>query len=465
MLGKLIVRSVVRSSTTWIALFISSIALSVVLSLNIGLVAAGAAAEGKAQQAFIAMGGVALGFTALTGFASFVLVVGICIRLQQRHVALWQLVGVMPKAAFSILLLEVLLVSVLSAVIGALVAIAVWPVYAAFVASSGLPQSDVLTTPLPLIALVIGVSLTATVSVVTGIRSALKVVQSNIVQAFSSSAAFPHEETKSRVRRIIAALTGALLILGVLSLYVTLSRAPEPDSAQSVGNFLTSYPGMGLLLCFVFAMLGGAVIPPVVSLLRLIPMNSNAWFLATREASARPRLTRSLVMPVSLAAAAVGVMTMWVGKLTAVFTQGYGAGDSVSAPPEQMALLLGGPIVVACVSAAAVVFATYNQRSEDNALLLVSGATPPMMYSKAITESVVYGITALVCACIIVAVNEVAMVFALKSGPVPVASFTAPGWQPVAVIVLGIVLVLIMLLVIAARGARKNSVSIVIGSK
>lgn len=234
MLGKLIVRSVVRSSTTWIALFISSIALSVVLSLNIGLVAAGAAAEGKAQQAFIAMGGVALGFTALTGFASFVLVVGICIRLQQRHVALWQIVGVMPKAAFSILLLEVLLVSALSAVIGALVAIAVWPAYAAFVASSGLPQSDVLTTPLPLIALVIGVSLTAAVSVVTGIRSALKVVQSNLVHAFSSSAAFPHGETKSRVRRIITALAGVTLILGVLSLYVALSRAPEPDSAHSL---------------------------------------------------------------------------------------------------------------------------------------------------------------------------------------------------------------------------------------
>ncbi|UWH01847.1 hypothetical protein K1I36_08865 [Corynebacterium silvaticum] len=100
-----------------------------------GLLQLGWQPDGKAQQAFIAMGGVALGFTALTGFASFVLVVGICIRLQQRHVALWQIVGVMPKAAFSILLLEVLLVSALSAVIGALVAIAVWPAYAAFVAS------------------------------------------------------------------------------------------------------------------------------------------------------------------------------------------------------------------------------------------------------------------------------------------------------------------------------------------
>ncbi|UWG99803.1 hypothetical protein [Corynebacterium silvaticum] len=67
----------------------------------------------------------------------------------------------------------------------------------------------------------------------------LKVVQSNLVHAFSSSAGFPHGETKSRVRRIIAALEGVILILGVLSLYVALSRAPEPDSAQSVGNFLT----------------------------------------------------------------------------------------------------------------------------------------------------------------------------------------------------------------------------------
>lgn len=82
---KIALNSVLKGAASWAALMVTSVVLSVVLTLNIALIVAGIAAEGggDAQQAYVAVGGVALGFSLLTGLASFILVVGICVRLQR----------------------------------------------------------------------------------------------------------------------------------------------------------------------------------------------------------------------------------------------------------------------------------------------------------------------------------------------------------------------------------------------
>ncbi len=87
MLAKLVFNSVARSVSTWLALIISAIVMSVILTLNIGLVIAGTKCETEeAQNAFVAMGSGALMFTVLTGFMSLVLVVKICVGLQRKQV-------------------------------------------------------------------------------------------------------------------------------------------------------------------------------------------------------------------------------------------------------------------------------------------------------------------------------------------------------------------------------------------
>lgn len=167
----------------------------------------------------------------------------------------------------------------------------------------------------------------------------------------------------------------------------------------------------------------------------------------------------------SLAAAAVGVMIGWVGKVKDVLMAESGSANSVSAPHEQMILLLGGPVIVACVAAAAIVFATAPNRQEDNALLMASGATHVTVYIKAIIEALVYGVVALACAYLIVIVNEIAMVTALSKGPIPSASLSWPGWASAGVVVFGIVLTAIMLLVITMSGLRKQTITTILGGK
>ncbi|MDU4680627.1 MAG: FtsX-like permease family protein, partial [Cutibacterium avidum] len=262
---KIAVNSVIRGASSWLSLIVASVVLMVVVTLSIGLIVAGVAAGGDAQQAYASMGGVALGFTVLTGFASFRLVVGTCVRLQRRDVALWQIVGVLPRTARLILIVEILLVTALSALLGALVSEAVWPWYAGFVATSGLPRSDVLTHPIPVVAMITGVATTAVVSLMSGLGSARQIARADVVTAVR-----PSETTQSSPRhsRVLFVVVTVLLIAGTVTLYFTIGHVSPVTDADDLVGVLSAYPGMGLLVCLVFAMICGPVVRGLVALIR-----------------------------------------------------------------------------------------------------------------------------------------------------------------------------------------------------
>ena len=158
-------------------------------------------------------------------------------------------------------------------------------------------------------------------------------------------------------------------------------------------------------------------------------------------------------------------MTSWIHLVTTVMAARAPGSGSVSAPPRQMALLLGGPVIVACVCASAIVLATSSHRREDNALLLVSGSTPGLVRAKTVLEALVYAAVCLVCSYTIVTVNDLAMAAALSAGPVPDVRATPPGWSACAVVGFGFTLTLILLLVVTRSGMRKDPITIVMGGR
>lgn len=463
MIFKIASNSVRKGLSSWVALLVASAALSVVLTLNIALIVAGTAVSGEAQQAYVSMGGVALAFTVFTGLASFILVVDVCTRLQRREVALWQIAGLLPHTAFMILMVEIVLVSALSAVTGVVAATALWPTYAQFVGRSGLPYSSVLDQGIPELAVVIGVAVTVTVSLLAGVRSSRKVARGDLIAGAKSSSAFS-DGTGSAVGAVLKTLIGVALLIGAVAIYAAIGRRPPIENPRDVGDFVTVYPGMGLLLCLVFAFLGPYVIRLLTVILRGVP-GRLPYFLAVREACARPALTKALVLPISLAAAAVGIMSSWISKLKDILQVASGSSSSVSAPPEQMALLLAGPIIVACVAASSIVFATAVSRVQDNALLFVSGSSQNFAFAKGTVEAVVYSVVSLISAYIIVIVNEIAMTRVFASGPIPYVRASPPGIAAAGVVLFGGVLTLSMLLTVTSVGMRKESISIVLGSK
>lgn len=463
MILKIALNSVRKGMASWIALLVSSATLSVVLTLNIALIVAGTAVSGEAQQAYISMGGVALSFSVLTGLASFSLVVDTCVRLQRREVALWQIVGVLPRTALAILILEIVLVTAASAAVGAIIAIAIWPAYASFIGRSGLPYSEILEHSIPTPAITIGVAITVVVSVLAGINSSRKIVRGNLITGAKFSSAFEKKRSSAK-GNILKTTLGVALLIGIIAIYSAIGNRPQITNPRELGDFITVYPGMGILLCLAFVFLGPYLIRTLIALARLLP-GEVSYFLAAREASARPALTKALIMPITLVAAAVGVMASWVSKLKDVLETVNGSSSSVSAPPEQMALLLSGPIIAACVAAASIVFATASNREQDNALLIVSGSTQSAAYLKSIVETIVYAFVSLSCSYFIVMANELAMVAAFSSGPIPSAQISMPGWSATGVIAFGMTLTLLMLLTVTFTGFRKESITIVLGSK
>ncbi|WCC80508.1 ABC transporter permease [Cutibacterium equinum] len=456
---KIAINSVIKGVGSWLALIITSVVLMVVLTMSIGLIVAGASVQGEAQEAYTSMGGVALGFTVLTGLVSFRLVVSTCVGLQRQDVALWQIAGVLPRAALTIMITEIFLVTIVSALLGGLVSMALWPGYAHFVADSGLPPSDVLADPLPLVALIIAMATTSAVSLLAGIRSAKKVIKEDLVSASQSQT----PPSTSVGAKIVTAVTAIVLVAGTVTLYLVIGNADRISDPKQLGDILSSYPGMGLLGCLVFAVISGPLVRALTAVLRAIPLGTSG-FLSTREASARPALTRALVVPITLAAAAVGIMSSWIHELTWVTTTLAPGSGSVSAQPRQLFLLLGGPVIVACVCAAAIVFATATHRRRDNALLTVSGATTRDVIVKVVLEAAEYAVICLLCSYTIVMVNDVAMATALSAGPVGSVPVLTPGWSSAAVVAFGVILTVTMLLIITAAGMRKEPVGVILGA-
>lgn len=462
LLLRLVVRSVTVDVASWLALIVTSVMFAVVLTLDIGLVVAGADTSGEAQQAFIAFGGVALGFSVLVGLLSLTMVIRVCLGLQRRSVGLWQLAGVLPRTVFAVLLGEVLLVGLLSALLGALVAGLAWLPFTHLISSSGLPSSNVLVRPLPPPALWIGAGSTGIICILGGMLSARRIAHGNVLEDVRGGDQLSKQPT-SLTWRITRAVLSIALIAGTMALYIVISHERLLVSRRAVGDFMTVYAGMGMLVCLVIACCANPLIRGILALIGwgAEPFDT-PWFLAVREASAHLDITYGLVMPIGVAGGAVGVMMAWIGKLGAVLS---GSGESVSAPPEQMALLFGGAVIIGCVAASSVVFATMRSRGRDAAVLIAGGGTTGMIRIKAACETIIYLTLSLIIAYTIVWINELAMDHALTSGPVPSVPFTLPGWQAAGIVLFGMLIVTAMISAVTERITHRQIVPVILNGR
>ena len=348
MLFKLILKT---NLVTWLALIMSNTVLAVVMSLNIGLIVAGVRSTGETQEAYISLGSTALLLVVATSLVSLTLVTNFTLRLQHPVVARWQLVGMLPGQAARILRAQVLVVSTLTGVIGAAFAWLLWYPYAHTVATSGLPTSPALDQPIPAPALVIAIVSVAGMSLLTGLMGARRAMRAELVDGASISGAF----RRTRVG-IVRKLLCVVASLGVGALYYAIAQVEPLQNIDEMGGMLGAYVGVGVLLSVVVALWGPYILRVLVAMLRVLPITATPWFLAVREAQARPTLTGTLIMPIAIAASTTGMAGMSISKLRQVLVSMRGSDTEVLSAPLSISLLLvGGTIVVACASAASVV--------------------------------------------------------------------------------------------------------------
>lgn len=452
----LAVRDLVTGRRAWVALVVSVLGMGVVFALLLGLVIVGAGTSGEAQDAFAAVGGVALGFSVLTGVVNLSQVARVSVFLRRRPMAQWQVAGVLPRQAFAVVWAQVILVCVLGGVVAAMLAPVMWVPFSEFVRGAGLPSAPGLSGPIPITATAWAAATSVLVGSIGGLRAARLSARPDVLSALQGV-----QEPSGRRQQWATLLRGmavVLLCVGVGALYWAISRVPV-RTEDELGDFLTVYPGMGMLLLVVIALAAGPLVTGLTrTVARLVPVRDATLggYLASRQAASRVDHTRGLVMPVALATAVIGVVLSWTVTLGRTLQQS--GGGEVRAPAAQLALLLGGPVAIAVFSSVSVSYATLDTRIRDAALLTAMGTRPVTLYRQVVAEAWLYSLMSAIIGYGVIVVNDRVIHVALAHGPVPdIATGTIP-WEPLLATACAFVLHCVILLSISGYAIRQDPV-------
>jgi putative ABC transport system permease protein len=457
----LVVRDLVHGYRAWIALLVSVCGMGMVFALSLALLLVGAEATGEAQQAYIAVAGVALAFAVLTGVVSLAQVARVSVALRRRAVALWHVAGILPRQALLMTLAQVVATGLVGALLAMVLAPMAWTPFAAFVRSTDLPEAPGLSASIPAGATLWAVITSMSVGVLGGIPGARTAARQGVLDGLDH-ARVAGARRGGGARTVIRIVVVALLTAGVAALYWVISTVPALVT-DDLGDFLAVYPGMGLLVLTVAAVCGGWCISAMSRVSEwFTPLGRTplAEYLATRQAASRPDHTRGLVMPVVLSTAVTGIVVAWTDKLGEILG-GAGAGGGVRAPGDQLALLIGGAIAIAIIASSSVSYASADVRVRDAALMSAMGTRPGSLYGQAVAEAALYAVMAATLAYAAIGLNEWAMTTALAHGPVPTASLNPLPVEPLLLVAAAFVLNAANLLVLSGHAVSKEPVSVI----
>ncbi|VTR75923.1 hypothetical protein [Cellulomonas hominis] len=460
-LATLAARDLVHGYRAWLALLVSVCGMGVVFALSLALLLVGARASGEAQDAYVAVAGVALVFSVLTGVVSLAHVARVSLALRRRAVALWHVAGILPGEAFLMTLAQVIAVCLGGGLLAVVLAPAAWTPFATFVSSTGLPEAPGLSGSMPARATFWAVVSSMSVGALGGVPGVRAAARQGVLDGLDHTrvtAARRGGGTRTAVRAVLVVLVSA----GTVALYWAISTV-RALATDELGDFLTVYPGMGLLVLMVTALSGGwciSVMSRVAAWSTPLGRAPLAGYLATRAASGRLDHTRGLVVPVALSTAVTGIVLAWTGKLATILGGGDGSG-AVRAPGDQLVLLIGGAVAIAIIASSSVSYASVDVRVKDVALMSAMGTRPAVLYGQAVAEAALYAVMAASLAYAAIGLNEWAMSTALAHGPVPTAPLEPLPREPLLLVAVAFVLNATNLLSLTGHAVSRDPVSVI----
>jgi putative ABC transport system permease protein len=423
----------------WIAVAGVATASGICLHLITAFMAAGASAPSRAtREAYSSIGGTVACLVAASACIALGITAALCVRLQRRNVARWQLAGLLPHQAGRVVRVELGLVTLAGAGIGIALAYGLWPAFGRLALKSLTPNTPGLHQAPSPSAITTTLAITLGVALIAGGRAAAQARQVEPIQAIQADELPGPRFGTGRVWvcAILAGTTAAALAgIGLIPAQRTLDT-----TAQAAAM---AYAGTAILLVGLIAAAGPGLVGPVLTTwTALIPARwSLAWQLARASAKAHLNYSSAVVTPLVVAGGAVGGTYGWVAQARdtarALGQPFKGSGT----PLAQMVMIFGGPVLIAAVATAAVVFATSADRVRDTALLEVAGDTGGRIIGQALCECLIYAVTAALLIEAALGVNSLALSWALDAGPVPGASLVPPPLQPLGVVAGGLALI------------------------
>ncbi|MEJ4113137.1 ABC transporter permease [Corynebacterium kroppenstedtii] len=443
-----------------ISVSVLTLVASWLLTLSLGMTIVGArASETDAGEQFSSLGGMQIALTCMSVLMCLPSVVKVAIRRDARRIALWQVVGASPRGARARYIGIATFSAVAGAAAGGLIAFVTWPTFGAAVKRTGLLTLPGFSEPLTVWAWIFGPASACVVLLVSLLMGTRQLKKIEPVEAVMD---LPE---RAPSRGIVRLIFSVLIISGIAAGYVAIGATSPPDNMETLGGLLSAYWGTALGLLVAYGVSDRVVITPIVRVVgAIIPLNAlDSWVLAKTSARRRSTLSTSVITPLVVAASSVGCIFGMVNQMRNVMVaSGASEADLQVSPSSQIILIFGAPVIISAFSGVIAVYLTNEWRRHDVALLQTLGATTSAIRWSAFFECVIYLVSAVLIATMILGVNAVAMGCALNHGPVPGASPVWIGNETYWLLAAGFSLLGVSIILPTVRESRKLTMTAIV---
>ena len=389
------------SLRTWLGVSLAFVATNFALVLP-ALVEASMVVEGDKTASLSVLAGVNMVYTSLVALVVLGTATNLALSARRGALARLALNGATPRQIVRTVIVQLVAMSLLSSVIGAVLALlALRPVLAFLVTWRQTEASEEVPFPEPVYSLPIAlaaVAIAVVVAVVGGLRQTRRASKVPPVDAVRQHASGDEGAKMSPFRIVMAVIIGIAVVGSYLSVFSTAAEV-TPDT---VFNLMQASLLVLVLLAMLFSLLAPVLIRPL-TFAWVLPLAIPSWQLARRTVYARaPRLVRSVV-PVMMTIGLLLGMASVVGSLQGTFdASGYHV-EVHGTGWRTMLILLGLPLLLSLSGGVGSLIMMSKQRDAELALLGVVGATPRQRLLVPLLEAVIISVTATILALVMTA--------------------------------------------------------------
>lgn len=347
-------------------------------------------------------------FCILIGAAVIGASTGLVVESRRGSLARLALTGATPGQIRGTLMSQLVVVTLVCAVLGNLLAVLALDPMLAFMA--GEREAEGLTAPPPAVyapwAVLLGTGVTVVTALVGGYAQARAASRIPPVEALREAAR--GRTARMNLFRWTGGVLAALAVVGTVA-------ATWPVSAirgkETVSNLMMLYLATVVLMAVLVALLAPALTGPLTrAWTRLVPTSDPVWQITRATAIARSGRLAASVTPVAMTIGLlIGTVVMGAMINGTLVANDFGYTLSASGP-ETMLIFLALPLAVAMAGGVGSLIMMSRQRDAELALSGIVGTTPAQRVAMPLLEGVIITVTGLVLGSVMVGTAMVTMV-------------------------------------------------------
>ena len=388
------------SWSTWIGVSLAFVATNFALVLSVLTMVAGIRfmqvqdLDPLDSAAFVITPAQNLLFCIAVGIVVIGTATNMALNARRGALARLSLNGATPPQIVGTVVVQLVVVSLVSSLIGSLLAVAALRpalnllAFERTQAGTSMPVPDPVYSLWPILATTLGA---IAVAVLGGIRHAIRSSKIAPVEAVRE-----HTADGLTIRMTVGrSITTGLVALVLIAAYSSIAAFTSEPNSETVSNLILLSMTVLVIFAVLLALLAPILIGPLTKAwVRLLPLPFASWQLARRTVSARARrLTRSVVPVMMTIGLLLGMLAIWGSLEATLIANGYDI-EITASGPASLLVFLGLPLMISLAGGVGSLIMMSRQRDAELALIGIVGATPRQRIFVPLLEAVIITVTA-----------------------------------------------------------------------